>query len=435
MASFSIPVSGLEASEDALSVISNNLANMNTVAYKTSTPEFSDLLYQQLGTTGAGDPIEEGLGTEMSSTETDFTQGNIESTGVPTDVAISGNGFFQVESGGVTSYTRDGDFTTNSENQLVTQDGANVMGYTATNGVVNSSGNLSPLSIDLGQTIPAVATQNIQLNMNLDASDTAGTTYSTTVEAYDSLGQSHVLTYTFTAEGDNTWDYSITIPGADVGSTDTSVTVQTGTLTFNGSGALTAVTAGGTGGTGTGTVNSSNNVTGITIGTTGTGGTGAFADGANAMTFNWNLTSSGTPVVSQDASASSVASATQDGYASGSLSSYSIESNGIIEGSFSNGETMALGQIALANFPNTQGLLQVGDNNYMATLASGLPTVGVPGTGSLGTLTGDSLEESNVDISSQFSALIQQQTAYEADAKAFTTLDNVVQSVLNLVTT
>jgi flagellar hook protein FlgE len=131
--------------------------------------------------------------------------------------------------------------------------------------------------------------------------------------------------------------------------------------------------------------------------------------------------------------ASEASSTTQDGYPSGSLSTYSIQSNGIIEGSFTNGQTLAVGQIALATFPNSQGLLLAGSNNYMATLASGLPTVGVPGTGGNGTLTGGSLEASNVDIASQFSQLIQQQTGYEANAKGFTTLDNVVQAVLNLV--
>ena len=429
MGSFSVPVSGLEATDEALSVISNNLANMNTVAYKDVTPEFSDLLSQQLGTTGAGDPIQTGLGTEMSSTDTEFTQGNIQSTGVPTDVAISGAGFFQIESGGVTLYTRDGDFTTNAQGQLLTQEGYNVMGYTATNGVVNTSGTVSPVSIDLGQTSPPSATSNVQIDMNLDSSDTTTSApWSTTVETYDSLGQSHELTFTFTNEGSGKWDYAISIPGADVGSTSASVNEQTGTLTFNGSGQLTAATVTGSG---TGAVSSSSGtvtgITGITI--------PGLADGASTMKFNWNLVdSSGSPVVSQVAGASAASNTTQDGYASGSLSSYTIESNGVIQGSFTNGETMAIGQIALANFPNSEGLLQVGSNNYMATLASGLPTVGVPGTGSLGTLVGDSLEASNVDIASQFSQLIEQQTGYEADAKALTTLDNVIQSVLNTIT-
>jgi flagellar hook protein FlgE len=392
---------------------------MNTVAYKGETREFSDLVYQQLGSTGAGDPVQVGLGTQMSSTETDFTQGNIQNTGVPTDVAISGDGFFQVESGGVTLYTRDGDFTTNAQGQLLTQDGYNVMGYTATNGVVNSNGVLSPLSINLGQINPPQATQNVEIDMNLDSAAPVATgtpptpTFSTTVEVHDSLGQSHLLTFNFTNTGGGVWDYSITVPGADVGAAaGTNSTVASGSLTFSSSGQLTTPSA---------------NMSGISISN--------LAHGAGTLKFNWNLyNSSGSPVVSQVAGSSAASATTQDGYASGTLSSYSIQSDGTIQGSFTNGQTMTIGQIPLATFPNSQGLLETGANNYMATLASGLPTVGVPGTGGRGTLTGDSLEASNVDIASQFSQLIQQQTAYEANAKAFTTLDNVAQAVLNLVT-
>jgi flagellar hook protein FlgE len=197
-----------------------------------------------------------------------------------------------------------------------------------------------------------------------------------------------------------------------VGSSSPSVSEATGTLTFNCNGQLTSPTG---------------DVAGISI--------SGLADGASTLKFNWNLyDSNGNPVVSQVAGTSAASATTQDGYASGTLSSYSIESDGTIQGSFTNGETVAIGQIALASFPNSQGLLRVGSNNYMASLASGLPTVGVPGTGGRGTITGDSLEGSNVDIASQFSQLIQQQTGYEANAKAFTTLDNAVQAVLNLVT-
>lgn len=413
MPSFSIPVSGIQANDEALSVISNNLANMNTIAYKGMTPEFSDLLYQQLGSTGAGDPIEVGLGTQVDSTTTDFTQGSVQDTGVPTDVAINGDGFFQVENGGVTLYTRDGDFTLNGQGQLVTQDGANVMGYSATNGVVNNNGVLSPLSIDLGQTSPPQATQNVEINMNLDASSTPSTpSFSTNVEVYDSLGTSHILTFTFTNTGSGAWNYAITIPAADVGGTGSAVSIKTGTLTFNGNGQLTSP---------------SSDVTGITV--------SGLADGANNLTFNWNLYgSNNTPIVSQVAGTSEASSTTQDGFPSGSLSSYSIGSDGTIQGSFTNGQTIAIGQVALATFPNSEGLLRVGSNDFMASLASGLPTVGVPGTGGRGTLTGGALEGSNVDIASQFSQLILAQTGYEADAKAFTTFDNVIQQALNLVT-
>lgn len=418
MPSFSIPVSGLESTDEALSVISNNLANMNTVAYKSITPEFSDLLYQQLGSTGAGNPLEAGLGTRMGSTSTDFTQGNIQNTGVASDVAISGDGFFQVEAGGVTLYTRDGNFGLNSQGQLLTQDGASVMGYTATNGVINNNGVLQPLSVDIGQIDPPQATQNVQLNMNLDAGATIPSgsppppNFSTSVEVYDSLGKSHVLTFNFTKTGSGAWNYAITIPGPDVGgATGTTSTITSGTLSFDPNGQLTSP---------------SSNVSGISL--------SSLADGASTLKFNWNLYgSNGNPTVSQVSGTSEASSATQDGFASGSLSTYSIGSDGTIEGSFTNGQTKAIGQVALATFPNSQGLLRVGSNNYIASLASGLPAVGTPGTGGRGTLTGDALEGSNVDIASQFSQLIQQQTGYEANAKAFTTLNNVVQSVLNLI--
>ncbi|MGH9438435.1 MAG: flagellar hook protein FlgE [Terriglobia bacterium] len=412
MPSFSIPVSGLEASDQALSIISNNLANMNTVGYKGITPEFADLLYQQLGTTGAGNPVETGLGVKLDATSTDFTQGNVQSTGVPTDVAIEGDGFFQVDSGAVAQYTRDGNLSINSQGQLVTQDGANVMGYPAAAGVVNTNGVLSPLSINLGQIDPPQASQNVQINMNLNSSAlTTDPAFNTTVEIYDSLGDSHLLTYSFTKAAANSWNYTITIPQADISGAAGPVTLSSGTLTFSGGGLLTAPAA---------------NISGIAINN--------FADGASNQKFNWNLYDANkNPLVSQVAGTSEASSTIQDGYASGSLSTYSVQSDGVIQGSFTNGQTLATGQVALATFPNSQGLLRIGSNNYMASLASGLPTVGVPGTGGRGTITGGSLEGSNVDISSQFSQLILQQTGYEANAKAFTTFDNVVQSVLNLI--
>jgi len=411
MPSFSIPVSGLLASDEALSTISNNLANMNTVAYKGITPEFSDLLYQQIGSTGAGNPIEVGLGTEMNSTSTDYTPGNIQSTGVPTDVAIEGDGFFQIQKDGVALYTRAGNFVKNADGQLETQDGANVMGYPASNGVINTNGVLTPLSINLGQINPPHATSFVQVDMNLDASAATNATFSTNVQVHDSLGSSHLLTLNFTNQGSGTWNYNITIPATDVGQTGSPVSIGTGSIAFDGSGNLTSPTS---------------NVTGITVNN--------LADGANTLTFNWNLyDSNNNPVISQVSGTSAASSSSQDGYPSGSLANYSIGSDGTIEGSFTNGQTQAIGQIALANFPNSEGLLRTGANNYMASLASGLPTVGVPGTGGRGKLSGGGLEGSNVDIASQFSQLILAQTGYEANAKAFTTFDNVIHVALNLV--
>jgi flagellar hook protein FlgE len=411
MSTFSIPVSGLLANEEALSVIGNNLANMSTTGYKSETPQFSDLFAQQLGTDGAGEPIQVGLGTQLTSTAADFSQGTIQNTGVPTDLAIQGDGFLEVQNGGVAMFTRDGNLSINAQGYLVTQDGSNVMGYNATNGVVNASGAVAPLVINQGQNGPPQATSNVQITMNLDASAAIGTTFSTAVGVYDSLGTSHVLTYNFTKTGANTWSYQITIPSADVGATGNPVVLNSGTLSFDGNGNLTSP---------------SSNVNGITA--------KGLADGAANLSFNWQLFgANGSPVVTQVAGTSAASSSQQDGFASGSLSSFSIGPDGTIEGSFTNGTTAALGQIALATFPNSQGLLRVGTNNFMTTLASGLPTVGTAGTGGRGTIEGSSLESSNVDISSQFAQLIVAQSGYEASARAFNTVDDVIQTAISLV--
>lgn len=411
MASFSTPLSGLLANNQALSVVSNNLANLSTDGFKGETPLFQDLFYQQYGINGAGDPIQVGVGTNMNSDPTNFSQGTISNTGVSTDMAIQGDGFFQVQKGDVTLYTRDGNMTINAQGYLVTQDGAQVLGYPATNGVVSNNGPLSPLQLSGTVTSPPKSTANVQLTVNLDASSAVNATYSTPVTVYDSLGTSHVLTLTFTKNAANSWGYSITIPAADVGQSGNLVQVASGTLTFNGAGVLTSPAS---------------NVTGIQI-------TG-LADGANTLTFNWNLyNSNNAGVITQVASPSSTTATQQDGFASGSLTGFNIQADGTVEGTFSNGQTMALGQIALATFPNNQGLLRTGSNQFMASLASGLPSVGIPGTGGRGTIADGALEGSNVDIATQFAQLIATQSAYQADARAITTANQFVQTALNLI--
>ena len=217
MASFSIPLSGLTAESTALSAIANNLSNQNTTGYKDTSVLFSDLFYQTLGTTGAGDPIQVGAGTEVGSMPSLFTQGSISSTGVPTDVAIQGSGFFAVQdSSGVIDYTRAGDFSVDANNYLVTADGQQVLGYPAVNGVVNTGNGIVPLQLGAGILSPPSATGNVELTANLDASSTAGDTFSTPITIYDSLGASHTLTATFTNTGANTWGYSLSIPSTDL---------------------------------------------------------------------------------------------------------------------------------------------------------------------------------------------------------------------------
>jgi flagellar hook protein FlgE len=430
MPDFSIPLSGLTAESTALSAIANNLSNQSTTGYKDTQVQFSDLFYQSLGTTGSGDPIQVGAGTEVSGMPSLFTQGDISATGVPTDVAIQGTGFFAVQnSSGVIDYTRAGDFSVDANNYLVTSDGQQVLGYPAVNGVVDTGAGIAPLQLGAGTISPPTPTANVELTANLDASAAVGTTFSTPVQIYDSLGAAHTLTATFTNTGPNTWSYSLSIPSADLNptvagtppvSTPASGILATGTLTFNGNGVLTADTAA-TGGTVTGGLS---NVTGIPI-------TG-LADGASDQTFNWNVLNGTSPVLTQVAAASSTTSIAQDGSSSGSLVNFSIGSDGTITGSFSNGETQALGQLALANFANDNGLQLNGNTDFTPTLASGPAVIGIPGQGVLGTLSGGSLELSNVDIATEFANLIVAQRGFEADAKAVTTFDQILQDTIAL---
>jgi len=368
MPAFSIPLSGLTASSTELSVVANNLANINTIGYKDQQVQFSDLFYENLGTDGAGDPIQQGAGAAVSSVESDFTEGNVTSTGVDTDVAINGNGFFVLQQNGVQSFTRAGDFEIGTDNYLETTDGQQVLGYQAVNGVVNTSAGLGPLALGAGTISPATTTSNVQVTTNLSATDPVGNSYSTNVTVYDSLGASHNITFTFTKTGTNTWTYQASIPAADLtppaGTTLANpVVLATGTLTFDGNGNL---------------INPAASAGPVAI-STSTFGT--LADGANTLSFNWDLfDQNGNGLLTQTASPDSTSSTQQDGSGSGTLVNFSIGSDGTITGSFSNGKTEVLGQIALASFADVQGLSHVGNNDYEPTLASGQATIGTPGT-------------------------------------------------------
>jgi flagellar hook protein FlgE len=412
MASLYIPLTGLESNSDALAVTSNNLTNLNTVGYKTQRPLFADLFYEQIGTSGDGDPKQIGVGATVEAVDSQFTQGSVQASGVPTDVAIQGDGFFIVDDAGQQLYTRAGDFATDASGNLLTQDGSQVLGYTATNGVISPGATLGPLQIAVGQSTPAKTTSNVTLALNLDSDTAVGGTFSTSVAVYDSLGGSHVLTYNFTKTGSNAWNYNITVPAADVGAAGAPVVVNNGALTFNGSGQLTAPAA---------------NVTPITI--------AGFADGANNLTFAWDVAgpNGAASPVTQVSLPSGTSATTQDGYSSGTLTSYQIGSDGTIEGTFSNDQTVAIGRIALATFENNQGLIRTGNNNFASSLASGQASIGAPGSAGRGTLSGGSLEQSNVDIATQFANLIIEERGYQANAKAVTTIDEVTQAAINLI--
>ena len=425
---FSIPLSGLTASSNALSVISNNLANLNTIGFKDEQANFKDLFYQTMGTTGSGDPMQIGAGAAVGSITANFNNGNVNNTGVPTDVAITGNGFFITQqNGGGLQFTRDGGFGVDPTGKLVASDGSTVLGYPAVNGVINTGAGLGSIFLGQGTISPPNPTGNVAMGTNLDATAAVGSTpFSTPVTVYDSLGNSHVLTFQFTKTAANAWNYQVTIPQADITGATGPVVVNSGSLQFNGNGQLIS-TATGAGGTGTVT-NPPANITGIAVAN--------LADGATNLTFSWNLLdANGTPTLTQVASPSTTSTTNQNGYSSGTLQSFTIDSDGIVQGSFSNGQTQAIAQLALANFANNQGLQRAGSNNYIATLASGSAVVGTANTGGRGSISGGALELSNVDISQEFTQLIVTQRGFEANARVVTTFDQITQDTINLKST
>lgn len=409
MAFFGVPLSGLIASQDQLQSVSNNLANLDTVGYKDQTVSFSDLFAQSSLVNASNNPIQTGLGVLPSETSSDFTDGGTSATGIATNMALTGNGFFVTQSpSGAISYTRAGDFTTNSAGYLTTANGDLVMGYVSANGTNATSGTLQPLQVGLGSVTPAIATTQFQLSANLSATSAVGATYSTPVPVYDSLGNQHDLTVNYTKTAANTWSYTVDVPTADTGAAST--TVASGTLTFDTSGNLTAPT---------GSV-------AVSIPT--------FTDGAAPMNMTWNLTNTdGSSSITQTALPNSVTSPTQNGQASGTLSSISVLSDGTIEGLYSNQQSSSIGQVAVATFANEQGLLGIGGNDYQATVGSGVAAVGVAGTGGRGVITGGSVEASNVDVAAEFSKMIVAQQAYQANAKSITTFQQISQATIQMI--
>jgi flagellar hook protein FlgE len=406
MPSFSTALTGLESNNTALNTIANNLANMSTVGYKDQTDQFSTLFYQQLNS-GANGAVQVGVGTQVAQTETDFSDGGLTSTGQSTDMALQGNGFFVIDDNGQQELTRAGDFVLSQSGALQTTSGASVMGYPASNGSITLGSGVQPIVLPLGQTLAAKQTGSMNIQANLDASAAVGTSVPAPVTLYDSLGGAHQATVTFTKTATNTWSYNVALPAGEA----TSSSGTSGTLTFDGAGNLTSPTG---------------TVSGISF-------TG-LSDGASNMSFSWNLNGTGTgSAVTQTASSSNVASATQDGYTSGSYQNFSVDGDGVVEASFSNGQKEVVGQVAVATVANQQGLQATNNTAYLATLASGSAVIGTAGNAGRGTVEGGALESSNVDVSTEFSALIVAQRAFEANSKSVTTFDQATQEAINMI--
>ena len=388
-------LSGLNASSKNLDVIGHNIANANTTGFKASRAEFAEMVAASMG---AGGGNNYGIGVEVSAVAQQFSQGNVTVSGNNLDVAINGNGFFKVmQPDGSPAYTRAGNFKLDKEGDLVTNGGAQVMGFKVDPTTGLSTSVPQPLSFPTGAPIQAKQTEEITAVLNLDARAT-GTeppgTYATSVIVYDSLGTPIPVNMDFVKTGPNAWTVNVT--------DNTGAPLGTGPLTFDTSGNVTGTTT-------------------IPLTVTTTSG------GLTPFPTTLELGD-----VTQFSTKFAVADPKQDGYTSGDLTSINISNDGMIMASYSNGVTRAEAQVALANFRNPQGLLAVGGNNWVESFDSGPAVMGKPGDGNFGALRSGALEDSNVDLTAELVNMMTAQRAYQANAQTIKTQDQVMSTLVNL---
>ena len=414
-------ISGLNAEQELLGVISQNIANVNTTGYKSSNMSFAQMMQQTLSggtaptaTLGGTNPeqVSGGSAVGIGAVDVNMSQGSLQTTGIKTNMAISGHGFFVIKTPSGYAYSRSGDFTLDAQGQLVTPQGNFVMGWMAQNGNLTgeSQGNISPITIQPNMTMTPSATTSMTVTGNLNAalatassSTTTGsgtTTRSAPVTVYDSLGDPVTLNVNFsnptaTANSGTSWTVTVTDPPS-------TTSIGSGTVTFS--------------------------------------NTGALASGSTVTVNLQNQNGSQTPqkvtlnlgAMTADAASTSL-SGTANGYAQGVLSNYTVGSNGVITGTFSNGQTQAIAQVSLANFNNAAGLLNVGNNLWQQSANSGTAKIGQPGSGSLGNISSGSLEESNVSLANQFVNMIQAQQGYQANAKVISVAQALDTTLVNTI--
>ena len=409
--SFTTALSALSAHSTAVDVIGNNLSNLNTTGFKASVVTFHDLVTKSLGA-GLGN-TQVGFGVGRPVTMRQFTQGAIQTSSGALDAAIQGDGFLIVKDrSGASLYTRGGHFQVDRSGNLLTPTGEKLQGWTAANGVLSTNGPTSDIVIPVGSLKQPQPTTEFSIDLNLDATASAGPppdTFSSSIEVFDSLGTSHIITVAFSKGANaNEWDYSISIPDADVA---VPVAPTTGTLTFDAGGALSNPAPGG--------AMPSIQISGL-------------ANGAEDLDLTWNLFDGAAPRVTQYAQPSAVAANAQDGSPAAQLLRVAIGDGGIVLAQFSNGEQEIVGQLAMAAIRNPQSLVAMGNNNYQLSAFSALPAVGLPGTGGRGVILGGAVENSNVDIAKEFTNLIVLQRGYQANTRIVTAVDELSQETINL---
>jgi flagellar hook protein FlgE len=411
--SFSTALSALGAHTTAIDVVGNNLANLNTPGYKSSVVSFSDLVTQSLGA-GLGE-TQVGFGVARPVTIRQFSQGAIQASSGPLDVAIQGDGFLVVRESNTNSvlYTRGGNLQVNKEGQLVTATGFRVQGWNEVNGTLDTTKPATDVMVPVGSLRSPVATSAISFDLNLDASATAGpppSRFSTSIEVYDSLGGSHVVSVTFDKTANpGEWSYSMGFPDSDLATPP--FTALTGTIQFDASGKLAAPLV-------------TDPMPAITV-------TG-LANGAADMNVTWNLYHGASPRLTQYSQPSAVAANAQDGFAAAQLVKVGIGDGGAILAQYSNGQQVAVGQLSMASIRNPESMIAVGNNNFQLSARSALPAIGVPGTGGRGQIMGGAVEFSTVDIAREFTNLIVLQRGYQANARVVTAVDEISQETINL---
>jgi flagellar hook protein FlgE len=407
MATFSIALSGLTAANSALDITSNNIANADTTGYKSSQAEFGTVYSSgavNLNTSTAGE------GVQLVASPQQFTQGDITTTSSPLDIAISGNGFFTVSGTNGYVFTRNGEFQEDQNGNVTTSTGQFLQVYPPlANGGFNT-GALQNLNLNTAQSAP-VATTTGTVNVNLPSNDTVPTaapfdptnpdTYSqsTSTTVYDSLGNSYPATFFYTQTATpGLWDVNMTVNGTQVGGTQT--------LQFSSAGTVTAP------------ANGNLAFAGFTP-----------TDGALPMSMSFNYGNS-----TQYGTQFGVNSITQNGYTTGQLSTVSVNATGVVSAVYTNGRSTQLGQLAIANFPNPQGLQQLSDTDWAQTFASGTVVQGTAGSAGFGTVQASALENSNVDLTTELVSMITEQRAFQANAQVITTADQMSQTVIGIAT-
>lgn len=406
-------VSGLRNHQTRMDVIGNNVANVNTIGFKAGRVNFQELFAQTLrgasrplGTRGGTNPQQVGLGMALAAIDTIHTQGNAQTTGKMTDMAIQGNGFFVVSDGSQRLYTRAGAFDVDADGNLVDSSGRKVLGWLATAGVLPPSNptTLQPLVMKVGSPILAQPTTTFTYKGNLDANTPAGPpAYNTSVTIFDSLGRQHTLTIAFTkaaAPAVNTWNYTVTSMSADL-----TVTGGNGQLVFNANGTLNA---------------GASTIPNITF----TVPSGSATAGPVTPNFS---------AITQLAGQTTATLDTRDGYEMGFLNAFTIDQTGIITGTYSNNVPLVIGRIALANFNNPGGLMRMGEGTFAESNNSGIPDIGEAGTGGRGTIAPSNLEMSNVDLANEFTNMIVTQRGFQANTRVITASDQMLQDLVNLI--